>query len=246
QAATAAAELAQEEEERSAKLHERGLLAEMDLRRTRAMASQRASEAAALRQAVARLGRESKREQTDRRAHVDQIAREIAELEGREVTSVAIARRLEEEIARRRIRAPVAGRIGEIAKVRPGSVVAAGDHLATVIPTAQLKVTAAFSPAAALARIAPGQPANLRLDGFPWTSYGTLKATVTRVASEPRQGLLWVDCRIEPASGSRLPRQHGLTGTLAVEVERISPLELALRAAGKAADPRRARTSADG
>ncbi len=234
QAALAAAELAEEEAERSALLHEQGLEAEIELRRARAAALERGSEAEALERAVTRLESESRRGTGDRQADVDEIERRLAELEGRAATSAATARRLEEEIARRRILAPAAGRLGEVAKARVGSVVAPGDHLATVIPSANLKVVAGFPPSDALARIRAGQSGQMRLDGFPWTEYGSLAATVLRVSGEARDGRVWLDGAVEKAPGSLIPLEHGLPGILVVEVERLSPAEMVLRAAGRA------------
>ncbi len=230
----AAAELAAEEAARSAQLHAQGLTSEMELRRMQAAASERRAQADALEQSVARLESERRLEGRDRQGRVDQIEREIAELQGVADTSAAAALRLDEEIQRRQIRAPVAGRLGEVAKVRPGSVVAAGDHLATVIPASELQVVAGFPPSDALARVRPGQLAQLRLDGFPWTEFGSLPATVTRVATEARDGKLWVDCAVSPEAGSAIPLQHGMPGILIVEIERVSPAELVLRAAGRA------------
>ena len=155
-AAVAAAELAAEEAARRARLKEQGLISEMELRRAEAQAREHRAQAEASEQAVARLAGERRVEGRDRQVRIDQLEREIAELEGSAETSAAAARRLEEEISRRLIRAPAAGRLGEVAKVRAGSVVAAGDHLATVIPTAELKVVAGFPPSDALARGAPG------------------------------------------------------------------------------------------
>ncbi len=230
----AAAELAEEEATRSEQLHQQGLTSEMELRRAQAEASERRAQAQAIEQSVARLESERQLEGRDRQGRVDQIEREIAELQGVADTSAAAARRLEEEISRRQIRAPVTGRLGEVAEVRPGSVVAAGDHLATVIPASELQVVAGFPPSDALARVRAGQTAQLRLDGFPWTEFGSLPARVTRVAREARDGKLRVDCAVALEAGSTIPLQHGMPGTLIVEVERVSPAELVLRAAGRA------------
>ncbi len=234
QAEVAAAELAEEEAKRAAQLHEQGLTSEMELRRAEALARERRAQADALDRAVDRGDSERLSERRDRRVRIDQLQRELAELEGSAETSAAAARRLEEEIGRRQIRSPAAGRLGEVAKARAGSVVAAGDHLATVIPIAELKVVAGFPPSDALARVRQGQPAQLRLDGFPWTEFGSLASEVTRVSGEARDGKLWIDGSVVPGPESAIPLQHGMPGTLVVEVERVSPAELVLRAAGRA------------
>ncbi len=234
QAEVAAADLAEEEAKRSARLHEQGLMSEMELRRAEAQARERRAQADAQRQAVTRFDSEKLRDGRDRQVRMDQIEREIAELEGSVETSAAAARRLAEEIERRQIRSPAAGRLGEVAKVRSGSVVAAGDHLATVIPSAELKVVAGFPPSDALARVRRGQTAQMRLDGFPWTEFGSLPAEVSRVSGEARDGKLWIDCSVAPAAGSAIPLEHGMPGILVVEIERVSPAEMVLRAAGRA------------
>ncbi len=233
-AALAAAELAEEEATRSAQLAAQGLVSEMELRRVNALARERRAEAEASEQAVARLESERRIEGRDRQGRVDQIEREIVELEGVAETSAAAARRLGEEISRRLIRAPADGRLGEVATVRAGSVVAVGERLATLIPAAELKVVASFSPSDAMARVRPGQSAQLRLDGFPWTEFGSLAVEVSKVAEEAREGQLWVDGAVGSSPQLTIPLQHGMPGTLVIEIERVSPAELVLRAAGRA------------
>jgi membrane fusion protein (multidrug efflux system) len=73
----------------------------------------------------------------------------------------------------------------------------------------------------------------LRLDGFPWTEYGSIGATVTHVGSEVRDGRIRVELALNPHSASSIPMQHGLPGTVQVEVERISPASLVLRVVGR-------------
>ena len=130
------------------------------------------------------------------------------------------------------IRAPVAGRVGALAVPDVGGVVALGDGIATVVPDGDLKVVASFSPSAALGRVAAGQPARMRLDGFPWTAFGAVAAVVDRVADEPDDaGGVRVELTLQ-AEGSAVPLQHGLPGRVEIEVERIRPAALVLRAAG--------------
>ncbi len=228
-----AAELAEEEADRNRQLQEQGLTSEMDQQRAEAAAREQRSQAEALAQSVARLERTRRLEASDRRAKIDQLERELTELEGLAETSGAAVDRLAEEIERRQIRASASGRLGELAKVRPGLVLAAGDHLATILPAAALEVIAGFQPSDALARVRAGQEAQLRLDGFPWTEFGSLEARVVRVSDEARDGTLRVACSVVKAEGSQIPLQHGMPGTLVVEIERVSPAALVLRAAGR-------------
>jgi len=114
-----------------------------------------------------------------------------------------------------------------------GMVVQKGDRLATVIPSGTHRIVANFLPSEALGRIRPGQTAWFRLYGFPWVQHGSIVATVERVAREVRDGLVRIELDIKDEQVSSIPVQHGLTGTLEVEVERISPALLVLRAAGR-------------
>lgn len=131
------------------------------------------------------------------------------------------------------MRAPVAGRVGEVANLQIGTVVAPGDELAAIVPAGDLRVVAHFHPAQALGRVRAGQPARLRLEGFPWMQYGSISATVATVASEARDGRVRVELRVQTDSVPPSMLQHGLPGMLEVEVERVSPATLVLRAAGQ-------------
>ena len=74
------------------------------------------------------------------------------------------------------------------------------------------------------------QPARMRLQGFPWAQYGTISATVSSVGSEVRDGRVRVELLVNE-SGSRIPIQHGLPGSLEVRVEYATPASLTLRGA---------------
>jgi membrane fusion protein (multidrug efflux system) len=73
----------------------------------------------------------------------------------------------------------------------------------------------------------------MRLDGFPWAQYGTIPVKVDRVAREIRDGLVRVEFLPDSQGVSNPLLQHGLIGSVEVEIERASPAVLTLRAAGQ-------------
>jgi membrane fusion protein (multidrug efflux system) len=97
-----------------------------------------------------------------------------------------------------------------------------------------LHAVADFTPGAAVGRIRVGQPARLRLEGYPWMQYGSVPARVDRVGTEAREGVVRVELTILARGDSSIPMQHGLTGQMEVAVEEVTPYELTLRATGRA------------
>lgn len=233
------AELAEAEARRVEALGAAGGIAEMERERVQAEARARRATARALQLTAARLDRDARLGESDRRKRVAELEREVVELRGAETTERARAARLEHEAGLLRIRAPIAGRIGEAAELRVGSVVEVGEKLASVVPTGEVRA-AAYFPAAALGRVRAGQPARVRLAGFPWTEYGTLPARVSYVATETREGRFRVELALSRDAASSAPVQHGLPGSVEVEVERVSPATLVMRVAGRRIAPVRA------
>jgi membrane fusion protein (multidrug efflux system) len=132
----------------------------------------------------------------------------------------------------RLIRAPVTGRLGRVSGHQVGSFVEEGARLGDLVPANAARAVAYF-PLAALGRLRPGQPARIRLEAFPWTQFGVLRGRVERVATESSEGRLRAELLLDAAEGaSGPPAEHGLVGTAEVEVERVSPLTLVVRAAG--------------
>lgn len=131
------------------------------------------------------------------------------------------------------IRAPIAGELGEVqSTLRPGAVVHEGDVIATVVPTGTLHVIAEYGPEA-IGRVRPGQRAFMRLDGFPWTHYGTIGATVTSVATELRDNAIRVELAL--AGDQKLATRNGMTGRVDIEIDRVSPLRMFLQMIGEGA-----------
>jgi len=231
--AEAVEQFAEEEVERLTRLYAEGHPDEVILRRARVNVQQRQAAVDALRLAVSRLEQEQRAQESNRQTRLAHLEREVVQFEGEIATTAAAIERLEYEVENRRIRAPVAGQIGEFANPHTGSIVTVGDRLGAIVPPGELKAIAYFLPPAALGRIQVGQSARLRFDGFPWTQYGSVSATVASIAREPRHGRVRVELTVHPHPASPIPLQHGLPGMVEVQVARVSPATLVLRAAGR-------------
>jgi membrane fusion protein (multidrug efflux system) len=238
--ADATARAAEERSDRLASLPEGQAVSAIELLQAKATAAAARAATDALRTGLSREGLDQRGAQGEREVRVAQLEREVATLSGAVGTSAATAAGLAEAVERRHVRAPVAGRLGEVTSLAVGAVLDEGDQVATVLPRGELRIVAGFAPAASLGRVRVGQPARLRLDGFPWTWYGTVAATVTGVADEVRDGTIRVELAPAADAASPIPLQHGLPGAVEVAVDEISPATLVLRAAGRALD--RART----
>jgi membrane fusion protein (multidrug efflux system) len=228
----AAADFAGDEYKKLSQLRDRSLVSELDAARARNLAAERDNEAQASEFAVKRLTRELESKEQDRLAQIARLKREITSLEGTRAEARAASDRLGHSIDLRTVRAPISGRIAEANPLTPGSVLALGSHICTIVPDGDLRVVAFFPTVDALGRIANGQAGRVRLDGFPWTQYGTPAAHVTSVAGEPRDGRIRVELSLDPDARSVIPLQHGLPAQVDIAVERTSPASLMLRSVG--------------
>jgi multidrug resistance efflux pump len=233
QQASTAADLAIEEARRLSDLQQRGLVSDLDALRGQKQAEERQSEARAAQSAAERVVRELAAKEQDRLGRIARLKNEIAEVEGGRSEALAASERLDYQIDQRQVRAPIAGTLAEVASLKVGGMVQAGDRICTIVPDGALKVVAFFRPSVALGRIRDGQSARIRLEGFPWTQYGSASAQVTNVSGEVRDGQIRVDLRLDLSSDSSIPLQHGLPAEVQVEIERISPASLVLRSVGR-------------
>jgi len=233
QEATAAADLAADEAKRLADLQRRGLVSELDALRGRKQAEERQSEALGAASAAQRVMRDLAAKEQDRLGRIARLRNEVAEIEGGRSEAVAASERLDYQIGQRQVRAPVAGTVAEVAPIKIGRMVQPGERICTIVPDGTLKVVALFRPSVALGRIRNGQPARVRLEGFPWTQYGSARATVISVSGEVRDGQVRVDLSLVPSVDSTIPFQHGLPAEVQVEIEQTSPAALVLRSIGR-------------
>jgi multidrug resistance efflux pump len=230
-----AADFAKENERRLREESSIGGVAQIEALRARSETQKLAATRDALSSETRRLEMDMQTHAHLQQAQIEDLKRSIVSLEGEQATGDATIARLNQDIEKHVIRAPVAGTIGDVLPVRAGAYVAEGQLLATVVPRGGLIVVADFDPAAVLGRIHPGQAGRLRLDGFPWAQFGSIEAKVTRVATEIRDNLVRVEFMPVAATVPNIVMQHGLPGSIEVSIEQSSPALLVLRAAGQLA-----------
>ena len=232
QASRAVASRSRQQASEAGALARRGLISRAERRDAAARARESSAAARAQTLAAERARLEREAELDEHRLQLEELRRARAALDGQLETGRVKLRRLEREIERRTLRAPVSGVVGEAANLPIGSLVAEGDRLATVVPDGELRVVGAFTPRV-LGRIRRGQIALFRPEAFPSTQYGAVRARVEHVSSEVRDGAIRVELALLADAGSAIPQQHGLPGVIEVEVERVSPAALVWRALGR-------------
>jgi membrane fusion protein (multidrug efflux system) len=225
--------LAQLERQRYDRLAKEGLAPSSERDRTASAAEHLENTVATLRSAIERLDREQKTRDSQRAVRIAEIRTQIARLESGRAGIAASIKRVNYDVERRAIRAPVDGVIGEAAVLRPGSVLQEGARVVSIVPAGRLRIVAFFPPEAAYGRIRQGAAARLRLKGYPWTEFGVVEARVTESGGEDRDGRTRVELEVLPSPTLKTTLRHGMPGELEVEVERTTPLSLVMRTAGQ-------------
>jgi multidrug resistance efflux pump len=232
------AALAREEADRPTHLPGRSPFSEEEVSRRRADAEAASAAADAERFSAERVARSLAVDSADRAKRIAELRRVRLELGGAERVETARVNALDYDVKRHIVRAPISGRIGEVRDIREGSFVHAGDRVATIIPADTDFHVVSLFPDRLIGRIRVGQPATLRLHGYPWIRYGTLSARVEHVGNESDGGMIRVDLGVARDQKAGLPLEHGLSTDVAIEVETTSPWTLLLLAStGRTREP---------
>lgn len=83
-----------------------------------------------------------------------------------------------------RLTAPIDGTVQQLAVTTVGQVVAAGQPLMVVVPSEGSIEIQAFMPGQDIGFVSVGQPVDIKVDAFPFTRYGTLPGTITRISRD--------------------------------------------------------------
>jgi multidrug resistance efflux pump len=212
-----------------------GLVAEADAVAARQEADGKRARWEAARLAWHRTGKArelSAAEAASRRAAIDA---ERVRLEGELAVAERRREQLQHDVELRRVVAPAAGTIGDLGNVHVGTYVEAGQRLGVLVPDDALRIVAEL-PAEMLAKVRPGQPARFRFEGDSALAQRSVAAVVARVGAEAQAGRVEVVLSPRQGNDARRPLQHGVRGTVDIEVERLTPAALLLRRAGERAE----------
>jgi multidrug resistance efflux pump len=134
-------------------------------------------------------------------------------------------------IERLRVRAPVDGRVISSTEPKPGLWLAAGEKLCSIVPNEQVEVAAWF-PLESMPMIRAGQHASIWINGNAPRQRTFARATVTAVEQDPSGSDFRVRLRLDRAPASPSSFAQGFPAVAVVEIQRISPFDALLRAAG--------------
>lgn len=148
--------------EQSEKLLEIGLVSKNERLRLEAEAERTRSTAD-----IAALGHQKSQQKLavarrNRQAREAGFAGSVGALDGQIRQARSTLVHLEDELRRRVVRAPAAGILGDLASLGPGSVVAAGDKIAKIVPEGPGELVVARVESRYLPRLRPGLTASVR------------------------------------------------------------------------------------
>ncbi len=137
---------------------------------------------------VAALEAAASRARRERRAHQAEARRRelerLRQAEGRVRALGQALRRAERAVALRRLRAPVDGVVQELAVHTVGGVVTPAQPVLVVVPVEERLEVEAYVANRDVARIRPGQRAEIKVEAFPFTRHGTLPGRVVTVSRD--------------------------------------------------------------
>ena len=138
------------------------------------------------------------------------------------------------DIERSRVRAPADGRIGSSAELRAGTWVEEGTGAASIVPAESREVAAWFT-LDDMPLLRTGQSASVWLEALGRGGRRRFDAVVTGIERDPSGGEFRVTLRLAKRPPANV--DQGFPATVTVDVQRLSPFDALLRAAGMLPSP---------
>lgn len=142
---------------------------------------------------------------------------------------------LQNDLKKQELRAPVDGVVFNLGPKLPGIVTQAGQTLLQVVPNESLIVRTQVANAD-IANIRVGMPAEVRLDAYPFTEFGSIKGVVAKVGSEtvtdgnpsaPKTGFpveIQLDQQVLEQRSQRFTLRPGMTAVALIKIRQRAPI----------------------
>ncbi len=125
---------------------------------------------------------------------------ELSQTDGELGAQTERLKRLNDQLARTRVRAPIAGKISGMLFNRPGIVVKPGDIMLSVVPQQNDLVADVRIPASDIGHIIVGASALVKVDSYKFGRVGGVNGTVTRISAtsfEDKEGERFFRARVK-------------------------------------------------
>ncbi|MBY8967132.1 HlyD family efflux transporter periplasmic adaptor subunit [Algiphilus sp. NNCM1] len=132
--------------------------------------------------------------------------------------TLEVFKQRQEALLATELRAPMSGKINNISFSTIGAVLQAGDEVLEIVPSDEPLIVEARVSSADVAFIRSGLPANVKLDAYDFTIYGSLKGEVTYISADTIEEDLERDEEPYYRVRIRIDEMPDLRGPNAVEV----------------------------
>jgi membrane fusion protein (multidrug efflux system) len=225
------AEIESARADRLGRLGKEGLVPPTDAAEARSRADAERAKGRGLAAAEEEVDKEKAEAVSTAEAKVRSLDSDRIDLQAQLAADQAAIRQADIDLERLRIRAPADGRIGSSAELRPGAWVGEGTVVASIVPIEPMEVAAWFVlDDMPLLRV--GQPASIWMDALGRGGRRRFAATVTGIERDPSGGDFRVTLRLDAPPRVRSAVDQGFPATVTIEVQRLSPFDALLRAAG--------------
>lgn len=174
------------------------------------------------------------RNQREKALAISQINSRLSALFDRQEQLNSAIKAAKVEVNKYAIKAAGAGEVVQLVALPKGNHITPITNLATITNGSDWMIHSQFSAKDAVGHVKQGQTARILVDGFPWRQYGSLSATVSRVAKAGVDGRVDVYLQLRDNPDSQIPLTFGQPVTVEIKTQSLSPVMLLLNAADRA------------
>lgn len=225
------AEIESAKADRLARLGQQGLVSPSDAAEARSRADAERAKGRGLAAAEDEVAKEEAEAVSIAEGKVRSLDNDRIELQAQQAADQSAVQQADVDMERLHVRAPADGRIGSSAELRPGAWVVEGTVVASIIPIEPMEVAAWFA-LDDMPFLRTGQSASIWLDALGRGGRRRFAATVTGIEREPSGGDFRVTLRLLTLPSPASAIDQGFPATVTIDVQRLSPFDALLRAAG--------------